>query len=70
MLYGKDCAACVYFGACEDRANDPAIKDCCVPERPLRRKQRAAQNVSEYAFVTHSYVAEVKAQSIYWRSLM
>jgi len=62
----KDCAICVYDSVCSGRRNNPLIKDCCVPEAPLREKQRLARDTDDFAYVTNKYVASIKAQSEYW----
>jgi hypothetical protein len=70
MANGKNCYICLYYGACEDRANDPNIHDCCVPEDPLREKQKQfLGDIPNFILVTAHYVQTIKAKSKYWSSL-
>ena len=65
----KNCLICVYNEVCKDRKRDETITDCCVPELPLREKQRVAWKqggISLYIAVTHEYVTAIKAKSKYW----
>ena len=66
----KDCNICVYNGACEDRQDDQSIIDCCVPEAPLRKRQRevldSTCDIALYGSVTNTYIMQVKSKSKYW----
>lgn len=66
----KDCLICVYCTVCNERKKDETILDCCIPEAPLRDKQRSAYHaggIELYAAVTNDYIMKLKAQSEYWK---
>jgi hypothetical protein len=62
----KDCSICVYNGACKGREHDLTITDCCIPEAPLREKQRQTNSVEQFVLVTESYISTQKRHSRYW----
>jgi len=69
-MNNKDCLICVYEEVCQDRKRDETITDCCVPEAPLRAKQRAALRlggVEAFMRITAEYCNAVKEKSKYWK---
>jgi hypothetical protein len=70
ILLNKNCAVCVYNGPCEDRKDRVDIKDCCIPEKPLRELQKTARTVERFIQVTHDYIYLEKQNSHYWRKTL
>jgi hypothetical protein len=66
----KDCAICVYNGACEGRKGRADIVDCCIPEAPLRKLQHETQTVERFITVTRKYINAAKQKSRYWRDTL
>jgi hypothetical protein len=62
----KDCSICVYNGPCRDRKDRVDIRDCCVPEAPLRELQASSTTAEQYIANTRNYINGVKNASKYW----
>jgi hypothetical protein len=68
--HNKDCGICVYNGPCIGRKDRLDIKDCCIPELPLRQLQRQAKTAEEYIRYTQTYIQNAKKASHYWRKTL
>jgi hypothetical protein len=65
-MLSKDCTVCLYRDVCLGRKNDTTIKDCCIPEAPLRKLQSKTSTAEQFISITNDYVKKLKAQSMYW----